>query len=213
MTVSNITTNLRSYDKLKWHRDIVRTSHTWLALTMEEWYLSKSPYPIQEPRWTGLNLDLLKITCKPSDECVFVLQTAVEEDLSEEELRIIERGGGRLCSSHHRPQASTVSSATSSAASVATSAGSTTALIRSKRPRPLWRMGPGEQRERNILITAPKLPEIMPKSKEQEMTPFVEPHVEFQNSTVITVEDPQNNSYITQVGLPPLNPFHLSDMQ
>lgn len=65
-------------------------------------------------------------------------------------------------------------------------------------------MGPGEQRERNILITAPKLPEIMPKSKEQEMTPFVEPHVEFHNSTVITVEDPQINSYITQVGLPPL---------
>lgn len=133
--------------------------------------------------------------------CLCVLQTAVEEDLSEEELRIIERGGGRLCSSHHRPQASTVSSATSSAASVATSAGSTTALIRSKRPRPLWRMGPGEQRERNILITAPKLPEIMPKSKEQEMMPFVEPHVEFQNSTVITVEDPQNSSYLPQVGL------------
>lgn len=138
---------------------------------------------------------------------MYVLQTAVEEDLSEEELRIIERGGGRLCSSHHRPQASTVSSATSSAASVATSAGSTTALIRSKRPRPLWRMGPGEQRERNILITAPKLPEIMPKSKEQEMTPFVEPHVEFHNSTVITVEDPQINSYITQVSLPPSTPM------
>lgn len=68
-------------------------------------------------------------------------------------------------------------------------------------------MGPGEQRERNILITAPKLPEIMPKSKEQEMTPFVEPHVEFQNSTVITVEDPQNTSYITQVGLPPSKPI------
>lgn len=142
------------------------------------------------------------MTLRHSNVYMDMLQTAVDEDLSEEELRIIERGGARLCSSHHRPQASNISSATSSAASVATSGGSTTALIRNKRPRPLWRMGPGEQKERNLLLTAPKLPEIMPKPKDQEMVSCVEPPTESPHSTVITVEDYQEHSYLPQVILP-----------
>jgi len=131
--------------------------------------------------------------------------TASSDYLSEDELQIIERGGGRLFSSHHRPRPSIVSSATSSAASVATSGGSTTALIKQKRRQGYFtrakpRMDPGQQMEQNLLLARPQVPEITdkPGSKAEEMVSFVDDKPE-PVQTVITVGEPVPHNYTAQV--------------
>ncbi|XP_054266186.1 facilitated trehalose transporter Tret1-2 homolog isoform X4 [Macrosteles quadrilineatus] len=133
--------------------------------------------------------------------------TASSDYLSEDELQIIERGGGRLFSSHHRPRPSIVSSATSSAASVATSGGSTTALIKQKRRQGYFtrakpRMDPGQQKELNLLLARPQVPEITEKvgAKAEEMVNFVDDKPEEPASqTVINVDDQEGHTYVPQV--------------
>ncbi|XP_046673355.1 facilitated trehalose transporter Tret1-like isoform X3 [Homalodisca vitripennis] len=124
------------------------------------------------------------------------LQTASEEDLSEDELQIIERGGARIYSTHHRPSPSAVSSTTSSAASVATSGGSTCALIKHKRY--LNRMDPGAQKELNLLLNYPKLPEMTDvKPKSEEVTTPVE--VVTPPPAVIAIDNFEHRTYAPQV--------------
>lgn len=131
-----------------------------------------------------------------------LLQHGYDEDLSEDERQILERGGAVICSRHHRPSPSAISSATSSAASVATSGGSTTALIRQKHPRPLARQqnrphraGPGDQRELNLLLAQPRLPVIAPSKAtmivEEKTVPLVP----------VTVTEPPRICYMPQVRL------------
>ncbi|KAG8316861.1 hypothetical protein J6590_038566 [Homalodisca vitripennis] len=130
---------------------------------------------------------------------LFVLQTASEEDLSEDELQIIERGGARIYSTHHRPSPSAVSSTTSSAASVATSGGSTCALIKHKRY--LNRMDPGAQKELNLLLNYPKLPEMTDvKPKSEEVTTPVE--VVTPPPAVIAIDNFEHRTYAPQVSPP-----------
>lgn len=119
---------------------------------------------------------------------------------------MVQEGGARIFSAHHRPPPSVISSTTSSSASVATNGGSTTALIHhSKKSKKNYKsriiqihnlqkhniynkttkMTTGVQKELNLLLTTPHVPDISDdsdvcksKSSGDETIPYIETDVE-----------------------------------
>ncbi|XP_018905127.2 trehalose transporter 1-like protein isoform X3 [Bemisia tabaci] len=104
------------------------------------------------------------------------------ESLSEEELTAVYGAGARIHSSHHRPPPSALSSTCSSSTSVATN-GSTVALLHSSQRKKsknkynvhkynLYNKGikmtSGAQKELNLLLTAPTVPEIIKSESEKD---------------------------------------------
>lgn len=65
-------------------------------------------------------------------------------------------------------------------------------------------MDPGQQKELNLLLASPQVPEITDKvgAKAEEMVNFVDnkPEPAPVGQTVITVRDEENHTYVPQVG-------------